>query len=208
MKVQGNSIGGVSKHMAKITAREVSQGAAAAAGALEGSRDRLRTLMSALRARNDAIIRERKAEQEEKERLRQEEAERKRKGDEELAEAMKARAEKYASPLEKLAMAAADLQEAQQNLIEAQTGGDSATIAAALNRLGAVEDKYANAEELAAEARDNIGRSVGGTFNAWQAASVASLDFNKQTLREQRTQTGYLRQIADATRRGGGAVFA
>ena len=68
MKVQGNSIGGVSKHMAKITAREVSQGAAAAAGALEGSRDRLRTLMSALRARNDAIIRERKAEQEERDR--------------------------------------------------------------------------------------------------------------------------------------------
>lgn len=145
---------------------------------------------------------------EEQRRAAQEEAERKRKGDEELAEAMKARAEKYASPLEKLAMAAADLQEAQQSLIEAQTGGDSATIAAALNRLGAAEDKYASAEELAAEARDNIGRSVGGTFNAWQASSVASLDFNKQTLREQRTQTGYLRQIADATRRGGGAVFA
>lgn len=145
---------------------------------------------------------------EEQRRAAEAEAERKRKGDEELAEAMKARAEKYASPLEKLAMAAADLKEAQQNLIEAQTGGDSATIAAALNRLGAAEDKYANAEELAAEARDNIGRSVGGTFNAWQASSVASLDFNKQTLREQRTQTGYLRQIADATRRGGGAVFA
>ena len=145
---------------------------------------------------------------EEQRRAAEAEAERKRKGDEELAEAMKARAEKYASPLEKLAMAAADLQEAQQNLIEAQTGGDSATIAAALNRLGAAEDKYASAEELAAEARDNIGRSVGGTFNAWQASSVASLDFNKQTLREQRTQTGYLRQIADAARRGGGAVFA
>lgn len=145
---------------------------------------------------------------EEQRRAAEEEAERKRKGDEELAEAMKARAEKYASPLEKLAMAAADLQEAQQSLVEAQTGGDSATIAAALNRLGAAEDKYASAEELAAEARDNIGRSVGGTFNAWQASSVASLDFNKQTLREQRTQTGYLRQIADAARRGGGAVFA
>lgn len=144
----------------------------------------------------------------EQRRAAEEEAERKRKGDEELAEAMKARAEKYASPLEKLAMAAADLQEAQQSLVEAQTGGDSATIAAALNRLGAAEDKYASAEELAAEARDNIGRSVGGTFNAWQASSVASLDFNKQTLREQRTQTGYLRQIADAARRGGGAVFA
>ena len=145
---------------------------------------------------------------EEQRRAAEAEAERKRKGDEELAEAMKARAEKYASPLEKLAMAAADLQEAQQSLVEAQTGGDSATIAAALNRLGAAEDKYASAEELAAEARDNIGRSVGGTFNAWQASSVASLDFNKQTLREQRTQTGYLRQIADAARRGGGAVFA
>ena len=144
----------------------------------------------------------------EQRRAAEEEAERKRKGDEELAEAVKSRLEKYASPLEKLAMAAADLQEAQQNLVEAQTGGDSATIAAALNRLGAAEDKYASAEELAAEARDNIGRSVGGTFNAWQASSVASLDFNKQTLREQRTQTGYLRQIADATRRGGGAVFA
>ena len=144
----------------------------------------------------------------EQRRAAEEEAERKRKGDEELAEAVKSRLEKYASPLEKLAMAAADLQEAQQNLVEAQTGGDSATIAAALNRLGAAEDKYASAEELAAEARDNIGRSVGGTFSAWQASSVASLDFNKQTLREQRTQTGYLRQIADAARRGGGAVFA
>ena len=144
----------------------------------------------------------------EQRRAAEEEAERKRKGDEELAEAVKSRLEKYASPLEKLAMAAADLQEAQQNLVEAQTGGDSATIAAALNRLGAAEDKYASAEELAAEARDNIGRSVGGTFSAWQASSVASLDLNKQTLIEQRTQTGYLRQIADAARRGGGAVFA
>ena len=53
-----------------------------------------------------------------------------------------------------------------------------------------------------------VGRSVGGTFNAWQAASVASVDFDKQSLYEQRTQTGYLRQIVANTRRQNGAVFA
>ena len=94
------------------------------------------------------------------------------------------------------------------DLTAAQQTGDSATIAAALNRLGETEDKYQSVSDAVADMTANVGRSVGGTFNAWQAATVASVDYDKQTLIEQRTQTGYLRQIVSNTRRGNAAVFA
>lgn len=142
---------------------------------------------------------------------RQAEAERQRKqqeGDKALAEAERKRFEKFASPLERLALAEQDLQQAMNDLTAAQQTGDSATIAAALNRLGETEDKYQNVSDAVADMAANVGRSVGGTFNAWQAATVASVDYDKQTLIEQRTQTGYLRQIVSNTRRGNAAVFA
>lgn len=142
---------------------------------------------------------------------RQAEAERQRKqqeGDKALAEAERKRFEKFASPLERLALAEQDLQQAMNDLTAAQQTGDSATIAAALNRLGETEDKYQSVSDAVADMAANVGRSVGGTFNAWQAATVASVDYDKQTLIEQRTQTGYLRQIVSNTRRGNAAVFA
>ena len=142
---------------------------------------------------------------------RQAEAERQRKqqeGDKALAEAERKRFEKFASPLERLALAEQDLQQAMNDLTAAQQTGDSATIAAALNRLGETEDKYQSVSDAVADMTANVGRSVGGTFNAWQAATVASVDYDKQTLIEQRTQTGYLRQIVSNTRRGNAAVFA
>lgn len=142
---------------------------------------------------------------------RQAEAERQRKqqeGDKALAEAERKRFEKFASPLERLALAEQDLQQAMNDLTAAQQTGDSATIAAALNRLGETEDKYQSVSDAVADMTANVGRSVGGTFNAWQAATVASVDYDKQTLIEQRTQTGYLRQIVSNTRRGTAAVFA
>ena len=142
---------------------------------------------------------------------RQAEAERQRKqqeGDKALAEAERKRFEKFATPLERLALAEQDLQQAMNDLTAAQQTGDSATIAAALNRLGETEDKYQSVSDAVADMTANVGRSVGGTFNAWQAATVASVDYDKQTLIEQRTQTGYLRQIVSNTRRGNAAVFA
>ena len=142
---------------------------------------------------------------------RQAEAERQRKqqeGDKALAEAERKRFEKFASPMERLALAEQDLQQAMNDLTAAQQTGDSATIAAALNRLGETEDKYQSVSDAVADMAANVGRSVGGTFNAWQAATVASVDYDKQTLIEQRTQTGYLRQIVSNTRRGNAAVFA
>ena len=128
--------------------------------------------------------------------------------DKQLADAQQKYWERHAAPQEKLAAAAVELQTAMRELVEAQRGQDSATIAAALNKLGEAEDKYASLEEAVNATSDAIGHSVGGTFSAWQASSIAAVDFDKQSLREAKTQTGFLRQIAQNTRQHGAAVFA
>ena len=168
---------------------------------------------------NAQIQRERDAERQRLEQERQRQLEEQRRqlaeqqkakadGDKALEQAMRDRFEKYATPFEKLELAQQDLQQAMRELADAQRTGDSATIAAALNRLGETEDKYQSVSDAVMDISTAVGRSVGGTFNAWQAASVASVDFDKQSLYEQRTQTGYLRQIVANTRRQNGAVFA
>ena len=128
--------------------------------------------------------------------------------DKQLADAQQKYWERHAAPQEKLAAAAVELQTAMRELVEAQRGQDSATIAAALNKLGEAEDKYTSLEEAVNATSDAIGHSVGGTFSAWQASSIAAVDFDKQSLREAKTQTGFLRQIAQNTRSHGAAVFA
>lgn len=128
--------------------------------------------------------------------------------DKQLADAQQKYWERHAAPQEKLAAAAVELQTAMRELVEAQRGQDSATIAAALNKLGEAEDKYASLEEAVNATSEAIGHSVGGTFSAWQASSIAAVDFDKQSLREAKTQTGFLRQIAQNTRQHGAAVFA
>lgn len=128
--------------------------------------------------------------------------------DKQLADAQQKYWERHATPQEKLAAAAVELQTAMRELVEAQRGQDSATIAAALNKLGEAEDKYASLEEAVNATSEAIGHSVGGTFSAWQASSIAAVDFDKQSLREAKTQTGFLRQIAQNTRSHGAAVFA
>ena len=128
--------------------------------------------------------------------------------DKQLADAQQKYWERHAAPQEKLAAAAVELQTAMRELVEAQRGQDSATIAAALNKLGEAEDKYASLEEAVNATSEAIGHSVGGTFSAWQASSIAAVDFDKQSLREAKTQTGFLRQIAQNTRSHGAAVFA
>lgn len=128
--------------------------------------------------------------------------------DKQLADAQQKYWERHAAPQDKLAAAAVELQTAMRELVEAQRGQDSATIAAALNKLGEAEDKYASLEEAVNATSEAIGHSVGGTFSAWQASSIAAVDFDKQSLREAKTQTGFLRQIAQNTRSHGAAVFA
>lgn len=146
----------------------------------------------------------------EQERIAREEAKRKAEGDKELADVLDQRFEKFASPYERLERAQEKLQEALSNLSEAQKTGDSSTIAGALRRLGEAEDKYTSIAELVDKTSSDVGRAVGGTFSAWQATTSASVDWDKQELAEQKTQTSYLRQIyAVLARRGNnGAVFA
>jgi len=146
----------------------------------------------------------------EQERIAREEAKRKAEGDKELADVLDQRFEKFASPYERLERAQEKLQEALSNLAEAQKTGDNSTIAGALRRLGEAEDKYTSIAELVDKTSSDVGRAVGGTFSAWQATTSASVDWNKQELVEQKTQTSYLRQIyAVLARRGNnGAVFA
>lgn len=160
----------------------------------------------------DAQRQENERRQAEEKRLQEERAaaETRSKGEKDLAEAMRERFEKFASPAEKLALAEEDLQKAVEDLTAAQQSGDSGTIAAALRRLSDTEDKYVSAAEAVDKIGENVGKSMGGTFSAWQASTAASVGFEKQTLNEQKRQTNYLRQIYSAMQRNGngGAVFA
>lgn len=160
----------------------------------------------------DAQRQENERRQAEEKRLQEERAaaEARSKGEKDLAEAMRERFEKFASPAEKLALAEEDLQKAVEDLTAAQQSGDSGTIAAALRRLSDTEDKYVSAAEAVDKIGENVGKSMGGTFSAWQASTAASVGFEKQTLNEQKRQTNYLRQIYSAMQRNGngGAVFA
>ena len=146
---------------------------------------------------------------EERQRADREAAEERRKNDKELQDALRERFEKFATPAEKLALAEADLQQALQDRAEAEKTQDSGTIAGALRRLSDAEDKFTSLKDAADSIGQNVGRSVGGSFSAWQATTAASVSFEKQSLSEERRQTNYLKNIYSVLQRQrGGAVFA
>ena len=111
---------------------------------------------------------------------------------------------RFGTPLEKLAVADESLRNAYGALVEAQKEGDSEKIAAALSKLGDAQEQYMTV----ADAQKSIGRglkSVGGSFDAWQAMSLtSSRDANQRLYDETRRQTHYLAEIA----RNVGARFA
>ncbi len=110
--------------------------------------------------------------------------------------------EKFATPAEKFANASQELQKSIFELQQAQESGDEFAIADALGRLGDAYDKYESLEDAVKGIGDNIGKSVGGTFNAWQAATQSTVNWDKQLYTETKTQTSYLREIAQKAGRG------
>lgn len=111
---------------------------------------------------------------------------------------------RYGSPMEKFAVAQEGLQNAYQALLDAQQSGDKDKIADALAKLGDAQDRY----DSLADAQQSIAqgmKSVGGSFNAWQAASLTTrASAEKKLYDETRRQTQYLAEIA---RKTGTAVF-
>lgn len=122
-----------------------------------------------------------------------------------LRDAMEDLVEKFGTPIEKLELAQKNLASATQALQEAQESGDKEQIAAALTRLGEAQTKYLDAQE-ATKAVDKSVKSLGGTFDAWQAVSLTrQASYEKKAYDESRTQTRYLAEIS---RKIGQAFFA
>ncbi len=120
-----------------------------------------------------------------------------------IDDAMRKAADKFATPVERFQRAALELQEATFALQEAQQSGDRVQIVAALNKLGEASDKYDSLEQAIDRIGNSVGKSVGGSFSLWQAQSLSqSTNWNKQLYNENRTQTGYLREIARNVGRG------
>lgn len=108
--------------------------------------------------------------------------------------------DKFASPFEKLQKAGQELQASYAALVEARESQDGVVIANALDRLGESQEKYLSAQEAASNVGSAV-KSPGGTFNAWQAASLTSqINYDKQLYNETRAQTRYLIDIARNTR--------
>ena len=111
---------------------------------------------------------------------------------------------RFGSTAEKFAVAQEGLQNAYQALLDAQQSGDKDKIADALAKLGDAQDRY----DSLADAQQSIAqgmKSVGGSFNAWQAASLTTrASAEKKLYDETRRQTQYLAEIA---RKTGTAVF-
>lgn len=108
--------------------------------------------------------------------------------------------DKFASPFEKLQKAGQELQASYAALVEARESQDGVVFANALDRLGESQEKYLSAQEAASNVGSAV-KSLGGTFNAWQAASLTSqINYDKQLYNETRAQTRYLIDIARNTR--------
>ena len=111
---------------------------------------------------------------------------------------------KYGSPIEKVAIAEEGVRSAIVELRNAQDSGDTEQIAAALGKLGEAQDKYSGVIEAQKSVERGI-KSVGGSFDAWQAASLTNrISTDKKMYDESRKQTRYLAEIA---RNIGAAVF-
>lgn len=105
-------------------------------------------------------------------------------------------ADKFATPAERFQRAALELQEAIIAAQEAQESGNYGAVASALDRLAEAGARYDTLEEAVKSMGENVGETVGGTFSLWQAASTQTNNLDKQIYNETRTQTGYLRTIA------------
>lgn len=115
-----------------------------------------------------------------------------------------AAAERFMGPAEKFQLAATQMDQALVDLAEAQESGDKDKIASALERLGEAKDKYESAESASSSIAQSM-KSLGGSFDAWQAASLSTKNStDKKLYDETRTQTRYLAEIA---RRVGVAAF-
>ena len=113
-------------------------------------------------------------------------------------------AERFMAPAERFQLAAGQLDQALVDLAAAQDSGDREQIAAALERLGEAQDKYENAASASTKIADSV-KSLGGSFDAWQAASLSTKSSTETKLYDEtRTQTRYLAEIA---RRVGVAAF-
>ena len=121
-----------------------------------------------------------------------------------LTEAQTRLFERYATPEQKLVEAQKELQAAVNALYEAKNSGDKLQIAEAMNRLGEAQDKYDNSVEASKSITRSV-KSLGGTFDAWQAASLTNrATADKKLYDETRLQTRYLAEIS---RKIGAAVF-
>ena len=131
-------------------------------------------------------------------------AEEKNEKDRTANERILAAAERFMGPAEKFQLAATQMDQALVDLAEAQESGDKDKIASALERLGEAKDKYESAESASSSIAQSM-KSLGGSFDAWQAASLSTKNStDKKLYDETRTQTRYLAEIA---RRVGVAAF-
>lgn len=104
--------------------------------------------------------------------------------------------DKFGTPIQKLELAEKNLASATAALQAAQAGGDKEQIAAALNRLGDAQMQYMDAQE-ASKKLDRSVKSLGGTFDAWQAVSLTrQATYEKKAYDEARAQTRYLAEIS------------
>lgn len=154
-----------------------------------------------LKARRDAAIKRR--DEAVGDVQKEQKAEENRKSDK-LNDTVRDMVSRFGSTAEKFAVAQEGLQNAYQALLDAQQSGDKDKIADALAKLGDAQDRY----DSLADAQQSIAqgmKSVGGSFNAWQAASLTTrASAEKKLYDETRRQTQYLAEIA---RKTGTAVF-
>lgn len=154
-----------------------------------------------LKARRDAAIKRRDEAVDDVQK--EQKAEENRKSDK-LNDTVRDMVSRFGSTAEKFAVAQEGLQNAYQALLDAQQSGDKDKIADALAKLGDAQDRY----DSLADAQQSIAqgmKSVGGSFNAWQAASLTTrASAEKKLYDETRKQTQYLAEIA---RKTGTAVF-
>ncbi len=128
-------------------------------------------------------------------------------GNQKVIDAFSGLVEKFGTPFEKLELAQKNLARATAALRDAQASGDKEQIAAALTRLGDTQSQYLDAME-ASKGVERSMKSLGGTFDAWQATSLTrQASYEKKTFDESRQQTRYLEMIARNTLTSARAVF-
>ena len=146
-----------------------------------------------------------KQEEQARKNAQKEEAQKKENDNQRLQTSIDRMVDRFGSPFEKLELAERNLQNAFNQLASANEEGDNEKIASALDRLGEAQEKYLDAQEAAGKL-DRAVKSLGGTFDAWQAMSLTQqVNLEKKAYDEARTQTRYLAQIA---RNIGTAKFA